>query len=100
MQASGSLTATQAKEVLAEVEASGGDPDQVVRSRGYEAMGSEALAAVVDGIIASHPQEWERYRAGEAKLTGFFVGKAMEATGRRANGGEVTALLRRRAGSA
>lgn len=98
LEAGGSLTATQAKTVLAEMAASGGDPSAIASARGFEALGGDALAGVVDGLIAAHPAEFERLRGGDAKVTGFFVGQAMKATGGKADGKAVTALLRARAG--
>ena len=98
MEGDGRLTATQAKAVLAEVAASGGDPEEIARARGFEALGGDVVAAAVDDAIAAHPAEWERYAGGEAKLAGFFVGKVMAATKGKADGKAVTALLRERLG--
>jgi aspartyl-tRNA(Asn)/glutamyl-tRNA(Gln) amidotransferase subunit B len=96
MEAGGRLTATQAKAVLAALVASGDDPDDIARAKGFEVLGGDAVAAAVDMAIASSPAEWERYAAGEAKLAGFFVGKVMAATKGKADGRAVTALLRER----
>jgi len=46
-------------------------------------------------VVAAHPEEWERYRAGEDKLVGFFTGLVMQATDKKANGKKVAAELRR-----
>ena len=96
MESSGELTPTQAKAVIAELLEAGGDPDTVVRERGYEAVGADKLEAVVAEILAAHPEEASRL-GEDPKLIGFFVGKVMDATNRQANGKEVTALLRRHA---
>ena len=96
----GRLTATQAKQVLAELLAQGGDPEAIAAARGFEAMGDDALASAVDAAIGANPAEWERFRAGDAKVTGFFVGQVMRATGGKADGKAVTALLRERAAGA
>ncbi|MGH7517243.1 MAG: Asp-tRNA(Asn)/Glu-tRNA(Gln) amidotransferase subunit GatB [Gemmatimonadales bacterium] len=37
-----------------------------------------ALAGWVDDVLRAHPGEVERYRAGEKKLMGFFVGQVMK----------------------
>ena len=95
----GRLTATQSKQVLARVVGDGGDPVAVARELGFEALEADTLAATVDDAIAAHAEEWNRYRSGEDKLTGFFVGKVMAATGGKADGKAVTALLRERRGS-
>jgi aspartyl-tRNA(Asn)/glutamyl-tRNA(Gln) amidotransferase subunit B len=103
METGGELTATQTKAVLADLVAGGGagDPRAIAAERGFEAMGTDATEDLVDRLIAEHPDEWERFKAGEvAKLSGFFVGKAMAATNKQADGKAVTASLRRRAGLA
>ncbi|HUQ63745.1 MAG TPA: Asp-tRNA(Asn)/Glu-tRNA(Gln) amidotransferase subunit GatB [Acidimicrobiales bacterium] len=98
MEADGRLTATQAKQVIAEVLAAGGDPVAIAAERGFEALASDALTAAVDEAIAAHPAEAARLRDGEQKLNGFFVGKVMAATGGKADGKAVIALLRQRTG--
>ncbi len=60
----------------------------------------DELAAAVDAAIAANPGAWGRYLAGDAKVTGFFVGQIMRATKGQADGKAVTALLRERAASA
>jgi Asp-tRNA(Asn)/Glu-tRNA(Gln) amidotransferase B subunit len=95
----GRLTATQSKQVLARVVTASGDPVRVAAELGFEALGADTLAAAVDAAVAANPAEWQRYRAGEEKLVGFFVGKVMAATRGKADGKVVTTLLReRRAG--
>ncbi|HET7718884.1 MAG TPA: Asp-tRNA(Asn)/Glu-tRNA(Gln) amidotransferase subunit GatB, partial [Acidimicrobiales bacterium] len=96
MEGDGRLTATQAKTVLAELVAGGGDPEDIARAKGFEALEGDVVAGAVDAAIAAHPGEWERYAGGEAKLAGFFVGKVMAATAGKADGKAVTALLRER----
>ncbi|MBK6855233.1 MAG: Asp-tRNA(Asn)/Glu-tRNA(Gln) amidotransferase subunit GatB [Microthrixaceae bacterium] len=98
MEVAGDLTATQAKQVLADLVT---DPSrtaaEVATQRGFEAMGSEALEAVVDQVIAGNPAEWEQYRTGDdkarKKLAGFFTGQIMKATQGQADGREVARLL-------
>ena len=97
MQVEGALTPTQAKVVLAELQATGTDPDDIARAHGFEAMADDALAAVVDEVIAANPDAWVKFVAGDTKVTGFFVGQVMRATQNKADGGAVTALLRRKA---
>jgi len=102
METGGELTATQAKQVLAEMVADGRAPAEIAADLGFEAMDSGALEAVVDQVIADHPDDWAQFVAGDdkarGKLTGFFVGKVMKATQGQADGKAVTALLRSRAG--
>ena len=94
MEASGELSATQAKAVLsAAVGAAGSDPRELAREMGFEALGADTLAAVVSDVVAAHPDEWERYVEGDDRLQGFFTGAVMKATSGQANGAEVAAEL-------
>jgi aspartyl-tRNA(Asn)/glutamyl-tRNA(Gln) amidotransferase subunit B len=82
--------------VLAELLTKGGDPKAIAAEHGFEALADDVLEAAVDAAVAAHPREWERFAGGDQKLTGFFVGKVMAATGGRADGRAVTAALRSR----
>jgi aspartyl-tRNA(Asn)/glutamyl-tRNA(Gln) amidotransferase subunit B len=95
MEQDGKLSATQAKTVLADMLEHRGDPAEIARRRGFEALATDSLAAVVADVVAAHPDEWQRYVAGEDKLVGFFTGHVMRATSNRANGKAVAAELRR-----
>ena len=98
MEQGGTLSATQAKVVLADLLAHGGDPAELARRHGFEAMAADSLSVVVGELIAAHPDEWARYVGGEEQLAGFFTGLAMKATDRKANGKAVAAELRTRRG--
>jgi aspartyl-tRNA(Asn)/glutamyl-tRNA(Gln) amidotransferase subunit B len=99
LEASGALSATQSKSVLAEMLASGGDPDQIATRLGFEGLGADALEAVIDEVIAANPDEWQRFIDGDPKVTGFLLGQIMRATSGKANGKTVTESLNRRKGS-
>ncbi len=102
METGGELTATQAKAVLAEMVESGQDPAAIAKAKGFEALDTSALESIVDEVIAAHPAEWETFRTGDdkarGKLTGFFMGKVMQASKGQADGKAATALLRSKAG--
>jgi len=86
LEATGTLSSTQAKTVLAELLEHGGEPEEIARRLGYEALSFDELAGVVDGVIAAHPAEWERYVGGEEKVAQLLTGQVMKATKGRANG--------------
>jgi aspartyl-tRNA(Asn)/glutamyl-tRNA(Gln) amidotransferase subunit B len=44
-----------------------------------------ALAGWVDEVVVAHPAEVARFRSGEAKLIGFFVGQVMKKSGGKAD---------------
>ena len=96
MEAQGSLSATQAKSVLADLlAAGGGDPAAIARDKGFEAMSEDSLADTVAQAVADNPDEWSRFCEGDDKLAGFFTGLVMKATKGQANGKAVAAELRR-----
>jgi aspartyl-tRNA(Asn)/glutamyl-tRNA(Gln) amidotransferase subunit B len=102
METGGELNATQAKAVLAQVVATGSSPAEVAKAHGFEALGTGALEAIVDAVIAEHPGEWAQLADGDekahGKLIGFFMGKVMKASKGQADGKAATALLRAKAG--
>jgi aspartyl-tRNA(Asn)/glutamyl-tRNA(Gln) amidotransferase subunit B len=93
LESAGSLTATQAKAVLSEMLENGGEPATIANTLGFEALESGAIDEVLDGVIAEHPSEWERFLAGDEKVTQFFLGQVMRATKGRANGKVVAEAL-------
>ena len=54
------------------------------------------IEKIVDEVIAKHQKEVERFRAGEEKLLGFFVGQAMKAMKGKANPQVLNELLRKK----
>jgi aspartyl-tRNA(Asn)/glutamyl-tRNA(Gln) amidotransferase subunit B len=94
----GKLTATQAKTVLAELISDGGDPEAIASKLGFEALDAGDLAKIVDDLIAANAESFEKYKAGDQKIAGFFTGQVMKATQGKADGKQVAALLRERAG--
>jgi len=96
METTGAVTATQAKAILAELlSAGGGDPAEVARARGFEALADDSLVAVVAETVEANRAEWDRYLAGDDKLAGFFTGQIMKATRGKADGKRVAEELRR-----
>ncbi len=97
METGGALTATQAKQVLADMVSSGNDPAAIAAERGFEAMDTGELEELVDRIIADNAAEWERFVEGDEKarhkMQGFFTGQVMKATKGQADGKLVNRLL-------
>jgi aspartyl-tRNA(Asn)/glutamyl-tRNA(Gln) amidotransferase subunit B len=100
METAGDLSATQTKDVLAEMVSSGATARDVAAARGFEAMDTSELDALVDGLIADHPDEWSRFCGedeGDAKkMAGFFTGQIMKATRGQADGKVVAQILQTR----
>ena len=61
------------------------------------ALGDEdALAPVIDAVIAAHPEQAETYRGGKEGVLGFFVGQVMRETQGKADPKVVNRLLAER----
>ncbi len=98
LEVGGQLTATQAKQVLAElVESGGGDAATIAEAKGFRAMDAGALETLVDEAVAGNAGAWDKFVAGEERAIGALVGAVMKASKGQADGGVVTALLRARA---
>jgi aspartyl-tRNA(Asn)/glutamyl-tRNA(Gln) amidotransferase subunit B len=102
LEVAGTLTATQAKTVLAELIAAGGDADPaaIAAAKGFEAMDTSVLEAAVDEAIATNAAAWDKYLGGDDKVAGAFVGAVMKASKGKADGKAVTAMLQARRAAA
>ena len=87
-----------AREVLTRLVEEGGDPREIVEREGLGALSAEddGLGELIDRAIASDPAAADQVRAGNMKAIGPLVGYVMRETKGRADGGEVTRLLRER----
>jgi glutaminyl-tRNA synthetase len=95
----GVVSTAGAREVLAELAKSGGDPAAIVKAKGLEQVSdTAALAATVDAVLAANPEEVARHKEGKKNLTGFFMGLIMKASGGKADPKAVTALLKQKLG--
>ena len=87
-----------AKDVFEIVWSEGGEPRQIVESRGLrQVTDTGAIEAAIDQIIAANPDKVEQAKA-KPTLLGWFVGQTMKATGGKANPAAVNALLKAKLG--
>jgi aspartyl-tRNA(Asn)/glutamyl-tRNA(Gln) amidotransferase subunit B len=87
------------KAVLATLVAEGGDPTAIVEREGLgQISDSGELEAIVATAVESNPDAAEKVRAGNEKAIGAIVGAVMRETKGRADGGEVTRLIREQLG--
>jgi len=69
-------------------------PRELVKEKGLVQIADEgALEEVVKKVLSASPKEVERYKNGETKLIGFFVGQIMKETKGKANPKIVNELL-------
>ena len=74
-----------AKDLFEIVYTEGGDPAEIVTSRGMKQVtDTGAIEAAVDQIIADNPAQVEKAKLNP-KLAGWFVGQVIKATGGKAN---------------
>lgn len=100
LETAGKLTATQAKQILADiVVAGGGSASELAAQRGFEALDESILIGLVDDVISSQAEAWSKFCAGEDKAMGALVGAVMKASHGKADGKAVTALLMKRRSS-
>ena len=95
--ADGTISGRLAKDVFAEMVASGADPAAIVEAKGLrQVTDAGAIAAAIDAVLAAQPDKLAEYRAGRDKLYGFFVGQIMRATQGKANPALVNELLQKK----
>ena len=93
----GAINAKQAKEVFEEIYKTGKDAAAIVDDKGFKQVSDEGeLEKVIDEILAANADNVERYKAGQDKLMGFFVGQVMKATKGQGNPGVVNKLLKKK----
>lgn len=93
----GTISGKIAKDVFEEMVATGADPGQIVADKGLQQItDSDAIAGIVDDVIAANAGQVAAYRGGKTGLLGWFVGQVMKASGGKANPGLVNTLLRER----
>ncbi|MCS7324077.1 MAG: Asp-tRNA(Asn)/Glu-tRNA(Gln) amidotransferase subunit GatB [Thermoflexales bacterium] len=84
-----------AKQVFEEAFHSGADPRAIVEAKGLAQISDvDALRAVVNEVVAAHPQQVQQVISGQEKVFGFLVGQVMKATRGKANAQMVNQLLR------
>ena len=83
--ASGEISGKIAKDLFEIVYKEGGNPAEIVESRGMKQVtDTGAIEAAVDQIIADNPAQVEKAQQNP-KLAGWFVGQVIKATGGKAN---------------
>ena len=84
-----------AKTVFEAMAETGKPAKTIVEEKGLvQVSDTSAIDPIVDDLIAKHPDEVARYRGGQKKLIGFFVGQVMKATKGKANPKVVNEILR------
>jgi len=90
----GTISGKIAKDLFEIVWNEGGDPRELVESRGMKQVtDTGAIEKAVDEVIAANPDKAEQARA-KPSMAGWFVGQVMKATGGKANPQAVNDLVK------
>lgn len=74
-----------------------GAADEIIERKGLKQItDSGAIETLVEGVIASNPEQFEQLKGGKEKLMGFFVGQVMKASRGKANPAQVNELMRKK----
>ena len=88
-----------AKTVFEAMAETGKPAKTIVEEKGLiQVSDTTAIDPIVDTLISEHPDEVARYRGGNRKLIGFFVGQVMKQTRGKANPKVVNEILRAKLG--
>ena len=96
--AKGDISGKIAKDLFEILYTQGGDPAQIVESRGMrQVTDTAAIEAEVDAVIAANPDKVAQAQT-KPSLAGWFVGQVMKATGGRANPQAVQGIVKAKLG--
>jgi aspartyl-tRNA(Asn)/glutamyl-tRNA(Gln) amidotransferase subunit B len=92
--ATGMLSNQAAKRVFAELTSTTEQPEDIAERLGLlQVSDAGEISAWIDSVLESHPAEVARFRDGETKLTGFFIGKVMQESEGKADPKRVKEIL-------
>ncbi|MCI0454423.1 MAG: Asp-tRNA(Asn)/Glu-tRNA(Gln) amidotransferase subunit GatB [Candidatus Dadabacteria bacterium] len=93
----GTISGKIAKDVFSEMVSSKKRAGEIVAEKGIKQISDQGeIEAIISQVIEKNQDEASRYRAGQEKLIGFFVGEVMKATQGKANPKIVNEVLRKR----
>ncbi|MBT5935674.1 glutamine--tRNA ligase/YqeY domain fusion protein [Sulfurimonas sp.] len=95
----GTISNKIAKQVFEEMVISGENAAQIVENEGLVQISDPSvISPIIDEIIAKNPDNVAKFKAGNTKLLGFFVGQVLKTTGGKANPVVVNELVAKKLG--
>jgi glutaminyl-tRNA synthetase len=83
-----------AKQVFEEMAKTGENPSVIVEDKGLIQISDPfIISPIIDEIIAKNPDNVAKFKTGNTKLLGFFVGQVLKTTGGKANPRVVNKLV-------
>lgn len=93
----GTISGKMAKEIFPEMARSGKSATEIISEKGLAQITDEKyVSQIVEEVLQENPGNAKRYREGEEKLLGFFVGQVMKKTQGKANPQLVNEILKRK----
>ncbi|WP_331775803.1 glutamine--tRNA ligase/YqeY domain fusion protein [Sulfurospirillum sp. 1612] len=84
-----------AKQVFEQMSQSGKNPAEIVEEKGLVQISDPAkISPIVDEVFAKNPENLAKFKAGNEKLFGFFVGQVLKNSGGKANPQVVNKLVK------
>ncbi|MBU2028350.1 Asp-tRNA(Asn)/Glu-tRNA(Gln) amidotransferase subunit GatB [Patescibacteria group bacterium] len=97
--ASGKINSSAAQTVLEEMYRTGGDPSQIIETKGLLQMDDEnELNKIVEKVLADNEASVKDYQSGKTNALQFLVGQVMRESKGKANPGLVVDLLKKKIG--
>ena len=95
----GVISGKIAKTVFDEMAQTGKEPGAIVKEKGLvQVSDTSAIETAVEKVLGAHPDEVQKYRNGQTRLIGFFVGQVMKETRGKANPKMVNEVLTEKLG--
>ena len=83
-----------AKQIFEQIVKTGEDPAKIVKERGLVQISDPTkILPIIDEIMANNPNNVAKFKAGNNKLLGFFIGQVLKATNGKANPKIVSSLV-------
>ncbi len=93
----GRLSSRAGKEILTELKDRGGDPEEIVKTRGLEQVSdTNALEQAVDAVLISNEAIVAEYRGGKKTVIQYLVGQAMKESKGAGNPSVIREILERK----
>jgi len=91
----GSLIDNQLKLVMEEMLQNGGDPEDIVKEKGFDApaFDENELKTIIQSVLDANESVVDQYRSGKTSVIGFLVGQTMKQTQGKANPKDLQVLI-------
>ena len=91
----GTLIDNQLKLVMEEMLQNGGDPEEIVKEKGFDApaFDESELKNIIQSVLDANESVVEQYKSGKTSVIGFLVGQTMKQTQGKANPKELQVLI-------